>query len=107
MPFLPETPRWLYSHGKEAEAVQVLARLMSCGEDDPKVRMIKSEMKAALEIETIKEHFLRPYGFEELSAAHPLFLDSNDATIHRHQCHCILWCVFFFPLKRAHFNCSK
>ncbi|KFZ10525.1 hypothetical protein V502_08076 [Pseudogymnoascus sp. VKM F-4520 (FW-2644)] len=57
MPFLPETPRWLYSHGKEAEAVQVLARLMSCGEDDPKVRMIKSEMKAALEIETIKEPF--------------------------------------------------
>lgn len=43
--------RWLYAHGRKAEAVQVLARLMDTSEDDPEVKMIESEMEEAVRIE--------------------------------------------------------
>lgn len=51
MPFLPETPRWLYSHNKKQEAVTVLARLMNTTEDDEQVQFIKNEMEESLELE--------------------------------------------------------
>ncbi|KAF1985168.1 general substrate transporter [Aulographum hederae CBS 113979] len=51
LPFLPETPRWLFSHGRKAESVSVLARLYDCEETDLKVRTIESEMAEALRIE--------------------------------------------------------
>ncbi|KIX94522.1 uncharacterized protein Z520_09908 [Fonsecaea multimorphosa CBS 102226] len=51
MPFLPETPRWLYSHDRKDEAVTVLARLMDTTEDYDQVQFIKNEMEESLELE--------------------------------------------------------
>ncbi|KAJ9609535.1 hypothetical protein H2200_005862 [Cladophialophora chaetospira] len=51
MPFLPETPRWLYSHDRKEEAVTVLARLMDTTEDDEQVQFIKNEMEESVELE--------------------------------------------------------
>jgi hypothetical protein len=57
LPFLPDTPRWLYSHGRKAEAVSVLARLMNTTEDDDQVQFIKNEMEEALELERQQPKF--------------------------------------------------
>ncbi|KAH6682819.1 general substrate transporter [Halenospora varia] len=57
IPFLPDTPRWLYSHNRQKEAINVLARLMSCSEDDPQVKSIENEMKEAIKLETETEPF--------------------------------------------------
>lgn len=51
LPFLPETPRWLYSHDRKAEGVTVLARLLDNTEDSEEVQFIKNEMEEALELE--------------------------------------------------------
>ncbi|KAK5062644.1 hypothetical protein LTR84_004717 [Exophiala bonariae] len=51
LPFLPDTPRWLYSHGRKEEAVDVLARLMDTSIDDAVVQDIKTQMEEALRLE--------------------------------------------------------
>ncbi|KAI1036735.1 hypothetical protein LB503_003436 [Fusarium chuoi] len=51
LPFLPETPRWLYSHEFRDEAISVLARLYDCQEDDPVIQSVTQEIESALRLE--------------------------------------------------------
>ncbi|RKK92393.1 hypothetical protein BFJ68_g2462 [Fusarium oxysporum] len=51
LPFLPETPRWLYSHEFRDEAIGVLARLYDCQEDDPIIHSVTQEIESALRLE--------------------------------------------------------
>ncbi|EXA51331.1 hypothetical protein FOVG_03788 [Fusarium oxysporum f. sp. pisi HDV247] len=51
LPFLPETPRWLYSHEFRDEAIGVLARLYDCQEDDPVIHSVTQEIESALRLE--------------------------------------------------------
>ncbi|KAL5600649.1 hypothetical protein FOVSG1_008461 [Fusarium oxysporum f. sp. vasinfectum] len=51
LPFLPETPRWLYSHEFRDEAISVLARLYDCQEDDPVIHSVTQEIESALRLE--------------------------------------------------------
>lgn len=49
--FLPETPRWLFAHGRKDESITVLARLLNLAEDDSAVRLIENEMEEADKVE--------------------------------------------------------
>ncbi|KAG5812640.1 hypothetical protein H9Q74_003587 [Fusarium xylarioides] len=51
LPFLPETPRWLYSHEFRDEAISVFARLYDCQEDDPVIHSVTQEIESALRLE--------------------------------------------------------
>lgn len=51
---LPESPRYLYAHGKGAEALEVLCKVYDLPPDDPKIRKEESEVLETLKIE--REH---------------------------------------------------
>lgn len=51
---LPESPRYLYAHGKDAEALEVLCKVYDLPPDDPKIRKEESEVLETLKIE--REH---------------------------------------------------
>lgn len=51
---LPESPRYLYVHGKDAEALEVLCKVYDLPADDPKIVKEQNEVLEALKVE--KEH---------------------------------------------------
>ncbi|KAJ4396991.1 hypothetical protein N0V93_001215 [Gnomoniopsis smithogilvyi] len=51
---LPESPRYLYAHGKDAEALEVLCKVYDLPPDDPKIRKEENEVLETLKIE--REH---------------------------------------------------
>ncbi|KAI7777526.1 hypothetical protein LA080_003420 [Diaporthe eres] len=51
---LPESPRYLYAHGKEEEALAVLCKVYDRPADDPKIAKEQGEILEALKIE--REH---------------------------------------------------
>ncbi|KAH0032981.1 general substrate transporter, partial [Aureobasidium melanogenum] len=58
----PESPRWLLKHGKEKEAVQIMARLRQSGVEDEDLKKEVNEIKKINEITagtklTVKEFF--------------------------------------------------
>ncbi|KPM43009.1 hypothetical protein AK830_g3531 [Neonectria ditissima] len=57
LPFLPETPRWLYSHGYKKESISVLAKLQDCSEDDPRIAQVEHDMETALRLEEESNKF--------------------------------------------------
>ncbi|VUC30958.1 unnamed protein product [Clonostachys rosea] len=57
VPWLPESPRWLYHHSKNSEAIDVLARLQDKDTSDPHVVAQQEEIKYSIQYE--KDHQIR------------------------------------------------
>lgn len=58
----PESPRWLLKHGKEKEAIQIMARLKACDVEDKELKQDINEIKKINDITagsklTLKEFF--------------------------------------------------
>ncbi len=56
MLFLPDTPRWYYAKGREAEGDDVLRRLWDRPIEDPRVQGMKSEIMASIQLEAEEEN---------------------------------------------------
>ncbi|KAM5369061.1 hypothetical protein ACJZ2D_009156 [Fusarium nematophilum] len=57
LPFLPETPRWLYSHDFKDEAIDVLSRLYDLPPSDPSIQSVVDEIETALRLEHASTKF--------------------------------------------------
>jgi hypothetical protein len=57
VPWLPESPRWLIHHGRDAEAIEVLACLAGEPQDSPFVVAQQEEIQYSVQYE--KEHQIR------------------------------------------------
>jgi hypothetical protein len=55
IPFLPESPRWLYAHNRHEEGDQVLARLNSSDVHDEHVQILKADILEAIRLEATNE----------------------------------------------------
>ena len=70
IPFLPESPRWLYARGRNEEARNVIAALAgpNCLPDDPEVEQVFGEIAQAVELENEGG----PFKYSELFHGGPL-----------------------------------
>jgi len=58
--FLPDTPRWYYAKGRNAEGDDVVMRLHDRPLDDPQVQAMINEILAAIKLEDQDEHKFNP-----------------------------------------------
>jgi hypothetical protein len=49
---LPDSPRWLLAHGREDEAIKVLAQLADEPTDSPNVLKKQKEISSSIELES-------------------------------------------------------
>ncbi|KAJ9617978.1 hypothetical protein H2204_013270 [Knufia peltigerae] len=55
IPFLPESPRWLYAHGRDEDGDNVIARIYDVPEDADIVLRTRASLKVEAEIEAANE----------------------------------------------------
>ena len=53
---LPDTPRWYFARGRDAEGVQVLSRLYDLPEQDPVVEDMRDTILTSIKLEEQDEH---------------------------------------------------
>jgi hypothetical protein len=76
MCFLPDTPRWYYAKGREAEGDDVLSKLHDKPLDHPDVQQMKQEIMGTIKLETESEE-------DKKFGILTLFWDNTDLRVGR------------------------
>ncbi|KAH7092233.1 putative sugar transporter STL1 [Paraphoma chrysanthemicola] len=76
MVFLPDTPRWYYAKGREAEGDDVLSKLHDKALEHPDVQQMKQEIMNTIKLETESEE-------HEKFSVWTLFWDNTDLKVGR------------------------